>query len=183
MKWHSKLGMRYSPWMKWNLFHFIYGSWSRCPTATVENTWCRWHLLVKSGGMAHRLLMSEADNFLLSMLVETATFFNFLILKLWHLMAKMKGMLILVRMVNSISSYVHKLLFRGFIRWWWTWTDTWRPPFSPSVAFTWVFASGWQWALLDELPCMRKCTSRALSWKSSSHWRWHWWACTQDWPH
>jgi len=48
MKWHSKLGMRYLPWMKWNLFHFIYGSWLRCPTATVENTWCRWHLLVLS---------------------------------------------------------------------------------------------------------------------------------------
>jgi len=29
-----------------NSFHFIYGSWSRCPMATVENTWCRWHLLV-----------------------------------------------------------------------------------------------------------------------------------------
>jgi len=45
MKWHLKSGMRYSPWMKWN-FHFIYGSWSRCPMATVKNTWCRWHLLL-----------------------------------------------------------------------------------------------------------------------------------------
>jgi len=63
MKWHSKLGMRYSPWMKWNLFHFIYSSWSRCPTATVENTWCRWHLLVAKTPNSAYLILAVHKNF------------------------------------------------------------------------------------------------------------------------
>ena len=45
---------------------------------------------------------SEADDFLLSTLVETVTFFNFFISNLWHLMVKTKGILMvtLVHVVN-----------------------------------------------------------------------------------